>query len=106
MAIATQWVANAVTVGTASTSIYTTAAATISSYLRDLVVTNAGAPTILVSFGGGSAATASSFQIPSGGSVVLTQCQVPNATTLYAITQTTVATGSISVGYATNVAYI
>jgi hypothetical protein len=106
VAIATQWVASTV-VTTSSTSVYTTVAATVSSYLRDLVVTNAG-PTnaVSVSFGANAtaAATASSFYLPPGGSVVLTQCQIPNGAKLYGMGQG--GSTTVNVGYATNVAYI
>lgn len=106
MAIATQWVASSIAVATSSTSVYTTVAATVSSYLRDLVVTNSGAYPVCVSMGTSATAAviASSFFLPPGGTVVLTQSQVPNAAKIYGIAVGTAS--SLSVGYATNVAYI
>lgn len=106
MALATQWVAVNSTVGTSSSSVYTTVAATVSSYLRDLVINNSGTASVSISFGTAatSAATASSFAVPAGGTVILSQCQVPNAATIWAIAPA--ANSTISVGYAMNVAYI
>lgn len=106
VAIATQWVVVNSTVGTSSSSVYTTAAAAVSSYLRDLVINNSGAAPVSISFGTAatSAATASSFAVPAGGTVILTQCQVPNGSTIWGIAPA--ANSTISVGYATNVAYI
>jgi hypothetical protein len=105
MAISAQWSASTAVTTTAAT-VYTTAAATVSSYLRDLVVTNSGANTIFVGIGASNVATSvASFGIPAGGSLVLTQCQVPNATPITAICGLA-AGSSVSIGYATNVAYI
>ena len=96
----------AVTFGTVSTSVYTTAAATVSSYLRDMVLTNSGTATVFVAFGTAatSALTASSFAIPTGGSVVLTQCQVPNGGIIYA--QGGGSPATLSVGYGSVVSVI
>lgn len=105
MAINAQWAASTAVTTTAAT-VYTTAASTVSSYLRDLVITNSGANTIFVGMGASNVATSvASMSIPAGGTLVLTQCQVPNATPVTAICG--VAAGSsVSVGYAMNVAYI
>lgn len=105
MAIATQWVAT-VAVPTSSTSVYTSVASTVSSYLRDIVVNNGGTFPCSVSMGTNatSAAAASSFYVPAGGSVVLTQCQVQNASKIWAIGIGGATT--VNVGYATNVAYV
>jgi hypothetical protein len=113
VAIAVAW-QTVVTVGTAITSnqLWTTptATGTTFAYARDLVCTNSGAPTILVSLtasaGTNIASTLSSFQIPSGGSLILTQCQIPASATVSAVTLSTAATGQLSIGYATNVAYM
>lgn len=99
------------TVGTASTALYTVPASTASTfgYARDLVITNAGTPTILVGLttsAGPSATTTGSFQIPSGGSVVLTQCQVPSAGVITGVTSTTAATGLASIGYGSVVSIV
>lgn len=104
MAIATQWLATCTTVTSSSSSIYTTVAATVSSYLRDLVVTNSGTVNAFVGFNGTAGATASSFYLPAGGTVILTQCQIPNGAKVWG--QTISGTTSVSVGYGTNVAYI
>ena len=107
MAIATQWLASTVATTTAAT-VYTTAAAATSPYLRDLVITNggtAGSANVFVGMGASNVATSvASMAIPPGGSLVLTQCQIPNATPVTAIAGA--GTVPIYVGYATNVAYI
>lgn len=118
MAISVAW-QTVVTVGTAQTSnqLYTVPASTASTfaYARDLVCTNSGAATILVGLSTASGAVATStgsFQVPAGGTVILTQCQVPNSTAasssgvISATTLTTAATSQLSIGFATNVAYI
>lgn len=106
MAIATNWVANQIAVTTSSTSVYTTVAATVSSYLRDLIICNSGTAPVTASFGTGATAanTANSFYIPSGGSVVLTECQVPNGAILYAVGAG--AASTVSVGYGSVVSVI
>jgi hypothetical protein len=106
MAIAAQWQTVASVTTTAGT-VFTTAAATASTfaYQRDLVVTNSGTVSIFVGIGASNVATSvASFQIPTGGSLVLTQCQVPSGVPLTAIAGA--GTGQVSVGYATNVAYV
>jgi hypothetical protein len=118
VAISVAW-QTVVTVGTAQTSnsLYTVPASTASSfaYARDLVCTNSGAATILVGLttsASPAATTTGSFEIPAGGTLLLTQCQVPNGTAsstsgvISACTLTTVATSQLSIGFATNVAYI
>jgi hypothetical protein len=86
-----------------STSLYTVPSSTTvayGSYARDLVITNSGTAGVYVSLGTGatSAATASSFAIPAGGSVLLTQCQVPASTIIYGIAS---AASTVSIGFAT-----
>jgi len=104
MAIATQWLASTVATTTAAT-IYTTVAASTSPYLRVLVVTNGGTANIFVGAGASNVATSvASMVIPGGGSLVLTQCQVPNSTPITAISGA--GTVPVFVGYATNVAYV
>lgn len=105
MAIAATYLASTAVTTTAAT-VYTTAAATVSTYLRDLVVTNAGANTIFVGLGATNVATSvASFGIPAGGTLLLTQSQVPASTPLTAICG--VAAGSsISVGYASVVSVV
>ena len=74
-------------------------------YFRDLVVTNSGTANVWVGLGSGltSAATTSSFQIPTGGTLILTQCQVPAGGKIYAISS---GTTSVSLGWGSNVSYI
>jgi hypothetical protein len=105
VAIAATYQASTAVTTTAAT-VYTTLAATVSTYTRDLVVTNSGANTIFIGLGASNVATSvASFGIPSGGSVLLTQCQLPASTPLTAICG--VAGGSsVSVGYASDVSVI
>ena len=92
---------------TSSTPLYTTATATAATfgYGRDLVITNSGASTLFVSAGpaAASAVTTSSFGIPTGGSIVLTQCQVPASTIIYGVSS---GTAAASIGYASVVSVI
>lgn len=76
-------------------------------YARDLVVTNAGTVITFVglSTAGTVATTPASFQIPPGGSIVLTQCQVPAGAVLSALTGVT-ATSLLSIGYGSVVSVI
>lgn len=108
MAISVAW-QTVVTVATSNGALYTVPSSTAASfaYARDLVLTNSGATTIFVNAtGAGSpvATTTGSYQVPSGGTLLLTQCQVPNGAVVSALSPGTA--GSLSIGYATNVAYI
>lgn len=87
---------------TTSGSVYTISA---TGYQRDLIVTNSGTANIWVALGSGatSAATTSSFQVPTGGSLVLTQCQAPTSAKLYAISS---GTSSVSLGWGSVVSVI
>ena len=99
MAIAATWQTVA-TVTTTAGTVYTTG----SGYRRDLVVTNSGASTIFVGMGTSSVATSvASFQIPAGGTVVLTQCQVPASIPITACTGA--GSSTISVGFGSLVNY-
>lgn len=100
MAIAATWVINGTSV-TSSAALYTVPS---TGYKRDLVITNGGPSSLFVALGSGAtaASTAQSAQIPSGGSMILTQCQVPTSAILYAISAGTSAT---SVGYGSLVTY-
>jgi len=105
VAIAAAWQTVASVTTTAGT-VYTTNASTASTfaYQRDLVVTNSGASTIFVGMGASSVSTSvASFNIPAGGTVVLTQCQVPGGTPITACTGA--GSSSVSIGYALNVSY-
>jgi hypothetical protein len=101
VAIAATWVISNLAV-TSSAAVYTVPS---TGYKRDLIVTNGGPSALFVALGSGAtaASTVDSFQIPSGGSLVLTQCQAPASGILYGISAGTSAT---FVGYGTNVSYI
>ena len=112
MAINAQWQTSATLVsgtnGTVNT-FYTVPASTSSTfaYARDLVINNGGANTLFVTMNPTSTTctSAASFQIPAGGTMVLTQCQVPNGAVVgVAIGGTN--TTSVNIGYALNVAYV
>lgn len=77
-----------------------------SSYARDLVITNSGAATLFVTFNPSSttATSAASFQIPSGGTVLLTECAVPAGVIGVACGGTN--TTSASIGFASVVSVI
>jgi hypothetical protein len=93
VAIAASWQTVASVTTTAGT-VFTTA----SGYIRDLVVNNSGANTIFVGLGTASVATSvASFSIPAGGTIVLTECEIPTSAPLTAITGT--GSSTISVGY-------
>lgn len=100
MAIAAKWNVNALSV-TSSAAVYTVPS---TGYNRDLVVTNGGPSALFVALGTGCtvATTAGSWQIPSGGSLVLTQCQVPTSGIIFGVSAGTSAT---SVGYGSLVNY-
>ena len=98
MAIAANWVVNATAVTTTAGTVYTTAAAATTPYLRDLVVNNSGTATIFVGIGAANVATSvASFGIPAGGSLILAACQVPNATPISACTGA--GSSTVSIGY-------
>ena len=106
MAIAATWVVNSTATTTGSAAYYTVpSSGNYGSYARDLVLCNSGTATIFVSLGTGStsAATTSSFVIPTGGSVVLTQCQVPASSIVYAIGA---AASTLSIGYGSVVSVV
>ena len=110
MAIAVQWqtVASIAATSTVSTfyTVPTTSASTF-SYARDLVITNSGTSgTVFVCLSAAGAVTAAAgFQIPTGGTVVLTQCQVPGGAVV-GVANTTATAIPVSAGYATNVSYV
>ena len=101
MAIAATWTINGTAV-TTSAALYTVPS---TGYKRDLVVTNGGPSALFVGLGSGltAATTVQSFQVPSGGSVILTQCQVPTSAIIYAVSAGTSAT---SIGYGSLVNYV
>ena len=95
MAIAAKWVVNATAITTTVAQIYTTP----TTYIRDLVVTNGTGASCYVglSTDGTVATSAASWKIPAGGSLILTQCQVPAGAVLSALTGT--GTSNVSIGY-------
>lgn len=101
MAIAATWTVSNLSV-TSSAVIYTVPS---TGYKRDLVITNGGPSALFVGLGSGvtAATTVNSFQIPSGGSLVLTQAQAPQSGQVWGVSAGTSAT---FVGYGTNVSYI
>ena len=90
MAIAATWTVN----GTAVTTSASLTTISNTGYKRDLVVTNGGPSALFVALGTGCtvATTINSFQIPAGGSLILTQCQVPTSAVLYGVSAGTSAT--------------
>lgn len=106
LAVAYQTVASVTnTAGTVYTIPNSTTAA-YGVYARDLVVTNSGANTIFIGLGTSNVATSvASFGIPSGGSVLLTECQVIAGQPLTAICGLS-AGSQISVGFASVVSVI
>lgn len=101
MAIAAAWVVNA-TAGTTVEQIYTVP----TTYQRDLVVANAGTVSVYVglSTDGTVATSVASFKIPAGGSLILTECQVPTGAVVSALTGT--GNGLVSIGYGSLVSFI
>jgi hypothetical protein len=101
VAIAATYVVSGLSV-TASAVIYTVPS---TGYNRDLVVTNGGPSALFVGLGSGvtAATTVNSFQIPSGGQLVLSQCQSPQSGQVWGVSAGTSAT---SVGYASVVSVV
>lgn len=89
---------------TTTTALWTSPTAATLPYVRDLVVTNSGASTLFVSCGAAaaSAVTTSSFQIPTGQSIVL-MGQLPASSILYGVSS---GTAAASIGYASVVSVI
>lgn len=106
MAIATSWVVSQTAV-TTTALIYTVPSSTSATYgyARDLIINNGGPSTCFFGLGTGvtGGVTTSSFQVPAGGSVILTQCQVPSSGIIGAVSS---GTSSVSIGYGTNVSYV
>ena len=112
MAISVAWQTTATFTTSAALFTVPTAAfaATAGTFLypRDLVITNSGTSTCYVSASATAtgALTTSSFALPTGGTVLLTQCQVPASTIIYGVQAVATTPSQVSIGYATNVAYI
>jgi hypothetical protein len=96
VAIAATWVVNGTAITTAVAQIYTVPS---TGYRRDLVVSNGTGASCYVglSTDGTVATSLASFKVPAGGSVILSQCQVPAGAVLSALTG--VGTSNVSVGY-------
>lgn len=107
MAISAQWQTVATVSSTVNTFYTVPSSGNYGSYARDMVVTNSGANTLFVTFNPSSTTctSAASFQIPAGGSVVLTQCQVPAGSVVGVACGGTLST-AVSIGYGTNVSYV
>ena len=107
MAIAATYTYAALATGGTSAVQNYTVPTTAPSYSRDLVLTNAGTITIWagISTVGTVATSVASFQIPAGGSVVLTQCQVPTGAVVSSLSGQTL-TGLLSIGYGSVVSVI
>ena len=102
MAIAATYTYSGLATGGSTAVQNYTVPTTAPSYSRDLVITNSGTVTIWVglSTAGTVATSVASFQIPAGGTILLTQCQVPTGAVLSSLTGVT-ATSLLSVGYGT-----
>lgn len=108
MAISVAW-QTVVTFSAATTPAYTvptSATVLFGAYARDLVINNSGTVGVFANLNpaANAATTTASFLIPAGGTVILTQCQVPGGSNVNLIPQS--GTASASIGWATNVAYI
>ena len=103
MAIAASWVVNNTALTTTVAQLYTVSS---TGYRRDLVVTNGTGASCYVglSTDGTVATSAASFKIPAGGSLILTQCQVPAGAILSALTGA--GTSTLSIGFGSLVSYV
>jgi len=106
MAIAATYTTVSTTGGSTAVQNYTVPT-TAPSYSRDLILTNSGTLTTWVglSTAGTVATSVASFQIPAGGTVLLTQCQVPTSAVVSSLTGVT-ATSTLSIGYGSVVSVI
>ena len=102
MAIAATWVVANTSVTTTVAQLYTVPS---TGYKRDLIVT-AGTAAVYVglSTDGTVATSVASFKIAAGGSLVLTECQVPASAVLSALTGS--GTSTLSIGYGTVVSVV
>lgn len=107
MAISVAWQTTATF--TTTTSLWTVpSSGNFGTYARDLAITNSGTAVCYVSCGSAvtSAVTTSSFVLPAGGTILLTQCQVPAGSIIFGCQYVATTTSQVSIGFATNVAYI
>ena len=106
MAISVAWQTTATITANTSTALYTVpSSGNFGTYARDLVVCNGGTGTCYVAVGSivTSAATTTSFAVPAGGTVILTQCAVPTTAAIFGMAP---YAAPVSIGFATNVMYI
>lgn len=108
MAISVAW-QTTVTFSSATTPAYTVPTASTAPfglYARDLVINNSGTVSVFANLNpaANAATTTASFLIPAGGTVILTQCQIPGGSNVNLIPGS--GTASASIGWATNVSYI
>ena len=107
MAIAATWVVSSTAVTSTAGTVYTTAAATAATYGygRDMVISNSGTVAIFVGLGASNVATTvASMQIPAGGTLLLTQCQIPTSAPVTAVCAS--GTAYTSIGFASVVSVI
>ena len=103
MAIAASWVVNNTALTTSVAQVYTVAS---TGYRRDLVCTNGTGASCYVSLStdGTVATSVAAFKIPAGGSLILTQCQVPQGAVISALTGA--GTTNLSIGFGSLVNYV
>jgi hypothetical protein len=113
VAINAQWQTQATLVGGTNGTVntfYTVPSSTSATfaYARDLVINNSGAQTLFVTMNPTSTTctSAASFQIPAGGTIILSQCQVPGGAVVGVAVGGASGVTSVSLGYALNVAYV
>jgi hypothetical protein len=109
VAIAAAWQLSTVVTTTVNTfyTVPSAGTAPYGAYARDLVVNNGGGNTLFITMNPSSTTctSAASFAIPPGGSVILTQCQVPAASVIGVACAGTLSTLA-NIGFGTNVSYI
>jgi len=110
VAIAVAWQTTATVTAATTNTFYTVPSASASSfsYARDLVINNGGPSTLFVCLtpsGSAGATSLASFAIPTGGTVILTQCQAPTSAVV-GIAVAGSGTATANLGYATNVSYV
>ena len=101
LAVAYQTVVTSIT---SNAALWTSPTATVTPYVRDLVITNSGASLLYVAVGTAAttAAAATGFGIPTGQTVVL-EGQLPASTIIFGYSA---GTAAASIGYASVVSVI
>lgn len=110
MAISVAWQTTATVTAATTNTFYTVPASTAASfaYARDMVINNSGPSTLFVCLtpsGSAGATSLASFAIPTGGTMVLTQCAAPSSAVV-GIAVAGSGTATANLGYATNVSYV